>query len=58
MGSGSTGKAAMREGFRFIGIDLTAEYVEIARKRIEWELARVEAEIRYATAQRDLFAAA
>jgi site-specific DNA-methyltransferase (adenine-specific) len=34
MGSGSTGKAAMREGFRFIGIDMTPEYVEIARARI------------------------
>lgn len=34
MGSGSTGKAAMLEGFRFIGIDLSAEYVEIARARI------------------------
>lgn len=59
MGSGSTGKAAMREGFRFIGIDVTQEYVEIARARIAHELARVEAE---ATAraerdrQQDLFA--
>lgn len=34
MGSGSTGKAAVREGFRFIGIDMTAEYVEIARERL------------------------
>jgi site-specific DNA-methyltransferase (adenine-specific) len=34
MGSGSTGKAAMLEGFRFIGIDKEAEYVEIARRRI------------------------
>jgi site-specific DNA-methyltransferase (adenine-specific) len=38
MGSGSTGKAAMLEGFNFIGIDLTAEYVEIARARIEFAL--------------------
>lgn len=41
MGSGSTGKACMREGFRFIGIDLGADYIEIARARIEHELARV-----------------
>jgi len=41
MGSGSTGKACMREGFRFIGIDMTPEYVEIARARIAHELARV-----------------
>lgn len=34
MGSGSTGKACMREGFRFVGIDMTAEYVVIARARI------------------------
>ena len=35
MGSGSTGKAAMLEGFRFIGIELSPEYAEIARARIE-----------------------
>ncbi len=34
MGSGSTGKAAIAEGFRFIGIEREAEYVEIARARI------------------------
>jgi DNA modification methylase len=33
-GSGSTGAAAMREGFRFVGIEREAEYVEIARRRI------------------------
>lgn len=33
-GSGSTGKAAMREGFRFIGIEREAESVEIARARV------------------------
>ena len=33
-GSGSTGKAAMLEDLRFVGIDLDAEYVEIARRRI------------------------
>jgi site-specific DNA-methyltransferase (adenine-specific) len=41
MGSGSTGKAAMREGFRFVGIDMTPEYVEIARKRIEFECSKI-----------------
>ena len=35
MGSGSTGKAAMLEGFRFIGCELSAEYMEIARARID-----------------------
>jgi site-specific DNA-methyltransferase (adenine-specific) len=33
MGSGSTGKAAMLEGFGFIGIEREADYVEIARAR-------------------------
>jgi DNA modification methylase len=33
-GSGSTGKAAILEGFRFVGIEREAEYVEIARARI------------------------
>ena len=36
MGSGSTGKAAMLEGFDFIGIDQSAEYVAIAQARIAW----------------------
>jgi site-specific DNA-methyltransferase (adenine-specific) len=35
MGSGSTGKAALLEGFRFIGIELSADYVDIARARME-----------------------
>ena len=34
MGSGSTGIAAKSEGFNFIGIELEAEYIEIARRRI------------------------
>lgn len=34
MGSGSTGKAAILEGFRFIGIEKEPEYCEIARARI------------------------
>jgi site-specific DNA-methyltransferase (adenine-specific) len=33
-GSGSTGKGAILEGFRFIGIEREAEYVEIAKVRI------------------------
>jgi DNA modification methylase len=35
MGSGSTGKAAMLEGFQFIGIELSKEYFEISKARIE-----------------------
>ncbi len=34
MGSGSTGRGAIREGFNFIGIEIDAEYCEIARVRI------------------------
>jgi site-specific DNA-methyltransferase (adenine-specific) len=34
MGSGSTGKAAMLEGFGFIGIERDPEYVKIAEARI------------------------
>jgi len=34
MGSGSTGKAAVLEGFKFIGCELSPEYAEIAQARI------------------------
>ena len=36
MGSGSTGKAAILEGFRFIGLDITEEYMPIAEARVKW----------------------
>lgn len=35
MGSGSTGKAAMYEGFNFVGIELLEEHMTIAEARIE-----------------------
>jgi site-specific DNA-methyltransferase (adenine-specific) len=35
MGSGSTGKACMLEGMRFIGMDISEEYVKIAEARIQ-----------------------
>ena len=35
MGSGSTGCGAVKNGFDFIGIDMTPEYLEIAEKRIK-----------------------
>lgn len=44
MGSGSTGKAAMLEGFRFIGCELDPDYAVIARARIEAASAAAEAE--------------
>lgn len=37
MGSGSTGKAATRGGFRFTGIEREAESYEIAKARIQYE---------------------
>jgi DNA modification methylase len=38
MGSGSTGKAAMREELRFIGIEREAQYIAIAKARISAEI--------------------
>lgn len=38
-GSGSTGKAAMLEGLRFVGAEMTAEYIPIARARIAYGAA-------------------
>lgn len=35
MGSGSTGRAAVLEGFQYIGIEREADYIEIARARID-----------------------
>jgi DNA modification methylase len=46
MGSGSTGKAAILEGFQFIGIEREEEYIKIAKARID-----------NAFVQQDLFAA-
>lgn len=39
VGSGSTGMAARLEGFRFIGVDLSAEYLAIAHARISAALS-------------------
>jgi site-specific DNA-methyltransferase (adenine-specific) len=38
MGSGSTGIAALQEGFSFLGIEQELEYIEIAKSRIEASL--------------------
>jgi site-specific DNA-methyltransferase (adenine-specific) len=45
MGSGSTGKACAYEGFDFVGIDQSAEYVAIAQARIDFALAAREQDI-------------
>jgi DNA modification methylase len=57
-GSGSTGKAAVLEGYSFVGAEMTAEYVPIARARIAAAESRVIAEAELAaieTAQGLLF---
>lgn len=51
MGSGSTGKGAILEGFDFIGMELDPEYVEIAKSRI----TRAQAEYQEIKAQLKLF---
>ena len=38
MGSGSSGKAATRGGFDFVGIEREEEYMEIAEARIQYEI--------------------
>ena len=45
MGSGSTGKACVYEGFDFIGIEQSSEYVEIAQARIDFAVAAREQDI-------------
>ena len=35
MGSGSTGISALLEGFRFVGMEMDADYFKIAEARIE-----------------------
>jgi site-specific DNA-methyltransferase (adenine-specific) len=53
MGSGSTGKAAMLEGFGFIGIERDSEYSNIARARIS--AAHLDEQIREYETQISLF---
>jgi site-specific DNA-methyltransferase (adenine-specific) len=45
MGSGTTGKAAVLEGFQFIGIEREAEYLEIAKARIEHAASHRQTEL-------------
>lgn len=39
-GSGSTGKAAMLDNYKFVGIEMNEEYVAIAKARIEHALSK------------------
>lgn len=43
MGSGTTGVAAVRLGRKFVGIEMDTSYFEIAKSRIEKEVAEAEA---------------
>lgn len=55
MGSGSTGKAAIREGFSFIGCELSPEYAAIAQARIDHEVQRLK-DLPPPSPQLDIFA--
>ena len=35
-GSGSTGKAALLDGYKFVGVELTEEYLPIIEGRLRW----------------------
>lgn len=50
MGSGSTGKAAVLEGFQFIGCEREDEYMPIATARIAWAIGAASNEERPAKA--------
>lgn len=45
MGSGSTGKAAVLEGFNFVGVEREDEYMPIAEARIAWAVLRMQGQI-------------
>lgn len=55
MGSGSTGKAAIREGFGFIGIEMDSDYYKIAEKRIGAAMAPIQDQQSTSAEQLDLF---
>jgi DNA modification methylase len=41
-GSGSTGKAALLDGFAFVGAELTGEYLPIIEGRLRWAVENRE----------------
>jgi site-specific DNA-methyltransferase (adenine-specific) len=41
-GSGSTGKAALLDGYRFVGIEMTADYLPIIEGRLLWAEAEAQ----------------
>ncbi|PDT79983.1 hypothetical protein CO676_30490 [Sinorhizobium sp. BJ1] len=57
MGSGSTGKAAVLEGFQFVGCEREDEYMPIATARIAWATGAASTDERPAVAQQQPAAA-
>jgi site-specific DNA-methyltransferase (adenine-specific) len=55
LGSGSTGIGATLEGFDFIGIELSLEYLEIAKKRISYWREQAEKEKENVSSQLSIF---
>jgi DNA modification methylase len=53
MGSGSTGKAAVRGGFDFIGIEREDEYFKIAEARIEYEKNKPKGNVKNKTPKKE-----
>jgi site-specific DNA-methyltransferase (adenine-specific) len=47
MGSGTTGVAAIDEGFHFVGIEQDAEYATIAKKRLKHQVRDLRRTIFY-----------
>lgn len=54
-GSGSTGKACVKEGFNFVGIDKDKEYCEISEKRIDFVLKEENSKMKINPLSDDLF---
>jgi site-specific DNA-methyltransferase (adenine-specific) len=53
MGSGSSGKAAVRGGFDFIGIEREEEYFQIAEARIEYEKNKPKGNVKTKTPKKE-----
>ena len=41
-GSGSTGKAALLDGYDFVGVELTEEYLPIIEGRLTWAIENID----------------
>ena len=45
MGSGSTGVACLQSGRKFIGVEINAEYFEIAKQRLMKAISAIDSEL-------------